>query len=332
MPKITELTKKIEGDFLYQVDQWFSKGMGIWDDELDKQIHKWYANVGKVWGKKPYFSPSSLNSCPRELYLKSKGAKRDELAIQPHQGRWQRLGGLGGDMLQREILMMERHYEDVIGEDLKFKFYRDNEGRPLFEEFAAVNKQVEIDGEEFYLFGMPDGIMEYTDDDGKKYRVGLEIKSKQTTNARTSAYSMREAEESHVIQTVAYSEMYSCDIFLIVYINYSKKSWVMSDEEYEKTPDLRAFCMEISDKDRFEAFMFASDIRKSVKGNGDVPKLNLDKWTFNNYKKACANDLSKEELQELHQEVQRVQSLNLPLWQKNKYKESFNQILELRDE
>lgn len=330
MPTTNEITQEIESEFIRQVDTWFSLGMNVWDSDLDRQIHKWFAEVEDVKPKYPYFSPSSLNSCPRELYLKAKNAKKDNFPRPPYQGRWQRLGGLGGDMLQREILMMEKHYETVTGgEKSKFRFARTEDGLPMFEEFVKMNMPIQIDGEFFYLFGLPDGVMEYTRDNGEVIRVGLEIKSKQTTSARTSAFSMREAEEDHVVQSIAYSTMYDCDYYLIVYVNYSKKSWVLTDEEYEKTPDLRAFCLEISDQDRFETLLFGAEVRKAV-NEDKPPKLDITKWGFNNYKTACANHLTNEEVEEVAQFVDEYQSAQVPAFLKRQVVESFEQLKELR--
>lgn len=329
MPKQDALTKEIELEFLRQVDEWFSKGMDVWDNELDRQIAKWYSEAKDTFPKRPYFSPSSLNSCQRELYLKAKNAKRDKFPRQPHQGRWQRLGGLGGDMLQRELLMMERHYEEVVGEPCKFKFVRNDDGTPMFEEFAATNLPISIDDQFFYLFGMPDGVMEYTDDDGNVTRVGLEIKSKQTTNARTSAFSMREVEADHMTQTIAYSAMYDCDYYLVVYLNYSKKSWNMSDEDYEKTPDLRVFCNLITEQDIFEKLLYAAEVQNHVKA-GKPPKLDITKWTFNNYKTACARHLTTEEVIELEEEVDRLMGTPLKAWERLQLQEALEQVKELR--
>ncbi|MDT2282315.1 hypothetical protein [Paenibacillus larvae] len=63
------------------MDGWHARPE-VFDDELDAQLHEWYANdlkYKKVWPPRdvPYFSPSSSNSDPRELYQKINGAKRD---------------------------------------------------------------------------------------------------------------------------------------------------------------------------------------------------------------------------------------------------------------
>ena len=249
----------IADEFIRQFDDFCTKGGVGFDTELDKDIHSWYLNAPTVWPKRPYFSPSSSKSCPRELYMKATGAKRDNFPRQPHQTRWTELGTAIGDMMQRMVLGMERK------DGYTFKFERNDVGQPMFEDFAKTNAKVEHNGQTFYLFGTTDGIMEYVTGDGEILRVGLEIKSKQTTPARTSLHSMREPEEGHVKQCVSYSHMYGVDYFIIVYVNGAKKSWVLTEEEYKATPDIRAFGIEITQDDRNELFDKFAEITSATK-------------------------------------------------------------------
>src|SRR5690625_2604126 len=129
-----DLTTQIEGDLIALLDDYFSLPE-IWDSELDAQIAKWYSNPPKVIPKRPYFSPSSLGDCPRELYVKAKGGKRDDLRSQPHQGRWRKLGTIGGDLVQRELLDIEENYEKQTGNKPRFRFLRNKDGTPKFEDF-----------------------------------------------------------------------------------------------------------------------------------------------------------------------------------------------------
>lgn len=300
-----------------------------WDDALDSQIHRWYTNPPKVWPKKPYYSPSSVNSCPRELYVKAAGAKRDIQRKPPHQGRWTRLGTSVGDMIQRDLLFIEKHYEAKTGNAPRFRLERNEAGQPMFEQFAAVNKRIEHGGEEFHLYGMPDGILTYTTDDGEQIRVGLEIKSKMTTPARTSAFSMKAPDESHAAQTVAYSAMFDVDYYVILYVNAAKQGWFMTDEQYAKTPDIRAFCRRITDADRTALFdKLAAQTRAQRTGN--PPELDIEKWTFNNFKAACASSLSDEEYADIRKTVKRVMNSNLPERKKADYARVLADIERLR--
>lgn len=319
------------------LDDWHSQNE-VWDSELDAQIHRWYSDPPQVWPKRPYFSPSSANSCPRELYVKAKGGKRDNFKRQPHQARWQHIGTEIGSIIQRDLLFIEKHYERLTGNSPRFKFERVSgfyEDRPAFEDFAKTNALVEHAGERFYLYGAPDGIMQYVTDDGEIIRVGLEIKSKQTTPARTSLHSMKGPEESHVKQTVAYSHMYAkdgkpIDYYVILYVNASKQSWVMTDEQYEKTPDIRAFCIEITDEDRAQLFDRLAEINRAIRTDS-APKLSLEDWTFNNFKTACARDLTDAEFDELKVQVRRILKSGLPDWKKQAYYDAFEFIKSVRE-
>ena len=327
---MTDLTTQIEGDLIALLDDWFSLPE-VWDNELDRQIHEWYANAPTVYPKRPYFSPSSLGSCPRELYVKAKGAPRDDFRKPPHQSRWAKLGTLGGELIQREMLAIERNYEKLTGNVPRFRFVRNPDGTPMFEDFAKKNVLVEMDGEKFYLYGAPDGIMEYITDDGEKIRVGLEVKSKQTTPAQTSLYSMKKPDSSHARQIVAYAHMFGCEYYVILYVNYAKKAWFMTEEEYEKNPDLRAFCARVTDDHKRIVFRKAVEVTRAVREN-KPPKLDLDAWTFNNYKRACALDLSEEELNELRREVYMARHSSLPEWKVGQYVAALKQIEEFRKE
>ena len=326
--KITILAR-IEGDFVAMLDEWHSLPE-VWDNELDAQIHRWYSDPPVVYPQRPYFSPSSLGSCPRELYEKTRGAKRDITGQEPYQGRWTRIGTAVGEMIQRDLLFIEKHFERMTGNRPPFVFERNPDGTPMFEEFAKMNKKVTFLGETFYLYGAPDGIMRYITDDGEAIRVGLEIKTKQTTAARTSLYTMRGPEEEHVRQVLGYGYMFDCDYYIILYVNTAKKSWGMSDEEYEKTPDIRAFCIPITADRVAEILEKPADIVRRVREN-DPPPLDLDAWAFNSYKTACATSLSDDELEEIKRKVSAISKSNLPDWKKNQYINVYHEIITIRE-
>lgn len=323
-----DYSTQIEGDLIAMLDEWGALPE-VWDNALDSQIHAWYVKPPNVFPKKPYFSPSSISSCPRELYVKAAGAKRDQFPQQPHQNRWKKLGTSIGDLIQRELLFIEKHFAKMTGNEPRFKFLRNPDGTPLFEDFAKANVKITHNGETFYLSGAPDGIMEYTADDGAKIRVGLEIKSKQGTPARTSLYSMREPDSSHAIQTIGYSAMYQCDYYVILYVNASKQAWSMSDEQYAKTPDIRAFCRHITDDDRNALFDKLAKQAK-MQRTGVKPPMDLDNWTFNNFKTACALDLSDEEYDAIKTQVSAVMKSSLPDRVKRDYSSAYEFITEVR--
>lgn len=309
-----------------QLDEWYSLPE-TWDNELDAQIHRWYADVKPVWPKRPYFSPSAAKSCPRSLYFKQLRAKQDKQRKPPYQGRWQAIGTAVGSLIQRDILAMERNMPGA-----RFSFERNDDGTPVFEDFAKTNTQITHGGRTFYLYGTCDGIMRYVDDEtGEILRVGLEIKSKQTTAARTSLYSMREAEQGHVTQCALYAAMYNVDYYVILYVNTSKKAWVYPEGEYEKSPDIRAFGVAFDSEaqrphyDKFVAILDAVETKRP-------PTLDLTEWTFNPFKTACATSLTAEELAELESQVNAVKASGLKPFDKAKYADAWADILRLREE
>lgn len=295
------------------------------DNELDTQIHRWYANAPTVWPKRPYFSPSASQACPRELYLKAKRAPKDSFPIRPHQGRWREIGTAIGDVIQRTVLAMERNLPGC-----PFRFERNADGTPMFEEFAKRNVKIEHNGQTFYLYGTCDGIMEYKTSDGEILRIGLEIKSKQGTYSKTSRHSMKAAEEKHRKQCVAYSIMYDVDYYIILYVNASKKGWNMSEEEYEASPDIRAFGFEITDAERAKLLDFFAEVTKCI--NDDTPPaLDLFRWTFNNHKTACAKSLTDEEYALLKAQVKRALRSGISQHTKQQLYDAFEFIRDVRE-
>lgn len=331
------LTEQIAADFTAYLDAWHSQPE-TYDDELDAQIHRWYADIltnrqRKVWPPRgiPYFSPSSANADPRALYEKLRGAKKDGGGQPPHQGRWTRVGTAIGDTIQRDILFAEKHCKGSM-----FTFERNERGEPMFEDFAKTSATITHNGKTFALYGTCDGIMRYITEDGTILRVGLEVKSKQTTSAQTSEFSTRNGpKDDHVKQCVCYSVMYGntdepIDYYVILYVNASKKSWQMTPEEYAKNPDIKAFCVEITDDmrrgvlDRFADIVDAAD-------RGEAPPLDIGNWLFNGFKRACVAGLSDEEYAALQRQVDAIQRSGLKDYEKRNYAEALAQITEMRE-
>ena len=103
----------------------------------------------------------------------------------------------------------------------------------------------------------------------------------------------------------------------------------MTDEEYEKTPDLRAFCYHITKADRTELLLDLADIQAMIDSDSP-PKMDIEKYTFNNYKDATAKSLTDEELAEVERQVETIVNSSLPAWKKNSVKEALEDIKERR--
>lgn len=284
----------------------------------------------------PYFSPSSANADPRGLYEKMRGAKRESGERPPHQGRQVRIGTAIGDVIQRDILFAEQHYASWMGENPPFQFERNSYSEPMFEDFAKKGAVVEHAGKKFAIYGTCDGIMEYWTEDGRKLRVGLEVKSKQTTYAATSGYSMRNgAKEDHVKQCVCYSLMYGTpaqpiDYYVILYVNGSRKGWTMTADEFAKNPDIMAFGLHITDGMRNEVLDHFAEIVTAADA-GIPPKLDIDKWLFNDFKRIIATTLTPDEIDEIEREVSAIQRSGLPDWKKRSAAGVLAEIMELRN-
>lgn len=301
-----------------------------WDDAIDKEIHEWYSNPPKSFPKKPYFSPSAAGSDFRELYFKGRGYKRESSGQQPHQKRWTSIGTAIGDIIQRDMLFIEKHGAKKLGYEPQFKFVRTADGRPMFEEFAKKNHPVEHNGIKFNLSGSPDGIMIYTDDDGNKIRIGLEVKSKQTTSAKTSLYSMKEAEPKHVEQSMAYAIMYDCHYYLVLYVNTSHKSWNIAPEEFAKSPDMRVFGVECTLEKKTELLDKFAWVQDMI-NRGVMPATDLEKYTFNGFKTATALSLSDEELASLEAENERLKKSRAPAFVKSNFRDALADIKHRRE-
>lgn len=307
------LAQKMALQFAYELDQFCSTGFNT-DLQITKQLYQQYI---QVLGNNPFedfpkdvpfFRSSGTGKCLREQTLRAidalEGTNRaDKRSVQPHQNRWQNIGTAIGDMVQMYVLMMEKHYERLVGEPCHFRFERTPEGYPMFEEFSSDFQEFKSGKISFITGGSLDGIMIYTDPDtGEDHRVGLEVKSKQTTYAATGHWSMKEANSKHVWQVTNYAMLKDLDQYLIVYVNASHKTWNISDEDYAKYPDFRVFGVETPEEKKKEVrnrFFTAVEMAHE----GVFPKLSLADWTFNDYKTACALSLTYKELEELKLEA-----------------------------
>jgi hypothetical protein len=319
-------------EFKAMLDGWHSVPE-VRDRELDIQIHQQYADrltyLQKNWARSgvPYFSPSATSACPREQYYKLllEGKHTSDGQKSAHQGRWQRIGTAVGDVIQRDLLFIEKHYKDVFDEEPPFKPEYTAEGYPAWEDF--IYNYHKVPGKAYQLLGTGDGILQHKDGT----RIGLEIKSKQTTSARTSEYTMRAPEAGHILQCVAYSIMYGLDKYLIVYVNLSKKSWEMSAEDLEKTPDVRVFEVNITEEMRQEVLARFDYIMKCYKDK-TPPPMDILKWTFNSYKHIIAAELSEKELSELRNQVRAIRrSDEYPSYLKDAVIDAYNEIKDIRE-
>lgn len=304
---------------------------------MDAWLHGLYA-AEKVKYKRmdfksaPYFSPSSAGKCERELYVKALRMPKDAEQVKPWQRRYTSRGTQVGDWLQREILLSERHYEKFTGKTVPFKMARTESGAPYFEDFIHGQHFFEHNGQRFSMLGTADGVLEYIDEEtGEIKRIGLEIKSKQTSYAETGFQRMKGPKDDHVKQATCYSLMYGLDAYLIVYINCSVKAWFMTDEEHAKAPDFRVFGIDVTAEMKTDILDKFAKVTQYV-AEGTPPALDLDAFRFNNFKRSCAISLSDEEFELLKAQVKRAQRSSLPPWKIQQYVDAIMFMKDVREE
>lgn len=306
-----------------------------YDDAMDADIHERYAKVLRKqskWGyfdfkrnpdgiERPFFGPSSAGYSDRELYEKARGSKRDQPNFTENQRDWIGLGSQVGDYIQREILLAERHYEKLTGKKPRFRFERHENGNPRYEHFDKKMHEIGHNGQHFAYFGLPDGILTYTTDEGEQLRVGLEVKSVQQNWSKFK--SMDSPKPGHVAQTVAYSDMYDFDYVIILYVLTYGRGW------YEDFSRLKPFGLYVSETERQHLRDRCAEATRQAKA-GTPPKVDLSEWKFNDYKTVIATSLSESELAELKEQAKLAQQSSLPAWQKRSYTEAIDEITEIR--
>src|SRR5699024_4346469 len=219
-----------------------------------------------------------------------------------------------------ELLLMGRHYKKFTGEDPKYTVGM-VDGKPAFEDFIYADHLVKHDGEEFYLRGTSDGILSIT---GSDKLVGLEVKSKQQTPSKTSLTAMKEPQEAHVKQITAYSIMYDLEDYVIMYVNTSHKAWEMTEEEFQKTPDIRLFDVKVTEEDKTDLLEYFADSARRVRED-DPPLPDLSRWRFNSYKNAISESLTDDEMERLEM-VNDFLKESQPVWMQKQMDMALNDI------
>lgn len=207
----------------------------IQDNEIDLDIYEDEIEAIKKPKKPDFekglvtFSPSSVSKTDRELFYKAKKYPKDEKVFLPFQRRWVRNGSAIHAAVQKDLLYAEEHLKDPA-----FTVDRMENGRPSWEHNLKDVKQVEHGGKRFQLFGMMDGILEYKD--GSK--IGFEFKTKSTTIGAIGDFLMKDAQDSHKLQAIAYSLLFGVDEFIFLYESLAKDGWMKGEDA---KPDMRAF-------------------------------------------------------------------------------------------
>lgn len=242
--------------------------------ELELELPDPYKAIPKGY---TIFSPSSVSKCPRELFYKAVKQTKDEKAMYPYQRRWTRNGSAVHEYTQRDLLYMEKTLENP-----KFVVTRDENGLPNWESNMKKHVMIEHNGEKFALFGMMDGILEYTPDGSK---VGFEFKTKSTTIAAVGTFKMKDAQEGHKQQTVAYSLLFGVDEFIIMYESVAKDNWTANAEARS---DIRTFYNKVTAEDKRVLLDKLATVNKHIR-EGRLPEGDLSKCIFCPYKNTCTD-------------------------------------------
>lgn len=228
------------------------------------------------------FSPSSASKCQRELYYKAKREQKDEQQMFPYQRRWVRNGSAIHAAVQKDLLLAEVHLKNPA-----FTVEKMPDGSAAWEHNLKDVKQMEHNGVRFQLFGMMDGILKYhPKGNGNPTRIGFEFKTKSTTLGAIGHYKMKDAQDSHKMQEIAYAHLFELDEFIMLYESLAKDGW---NKGGEAKPDMRAFYFKPTNDQKEQLLDKFAHVAAMVEHNV-LPMPEYDKCLFCPFKEKCAAD------------------------------------------
>jgi len=227
------------------------------------------------------FRPSSAGKCERELYYRAINTVRDEVTMFPYQRRWTRNASAVHSAVQRDLLYGEKYLSNPL-----FTVQRTETGRPAWEYNLRQVKKFEESGVKFQLYGMMDGVLVYTPDGSQ---IGFEFKTKSTTIGAIGSYKMKDIQESHKEQCIAYSLLFGLDEFIILYESLAKDNWTKREDA---RPDLRAFYYKVTEKDREKMLNKFIRVAEYFYA-GELPTHDMNKCIFCPYKGRCSDDIQE---------------------------------------
>lgn len=220
------------------------------------------------------FSPSSASACKRALVFKANREEKDEVLRYPYQRRWTRNSSAVHEAVQRDLLYCEKVLENPV-----FTVHRLENGLPAWEQNIKTHKIIEHNGVKFVLNGMCDGILEYKPDGSK---VLFEFKTKSTTIGAVGTYKLKNVQEEHRIQAVAYSLLFGVDECIFCYESVAKDGWTKGADA---KLDFRTFYVKVTEEDKKELLDKFSEVAKDFYDKKLPAKE--DKCFFCVYKEAC---------------------------------------------
>ena len=112
-------------------------------------------------------------------------------------------------------------------------------------------------------------------------------------------------------------------------ISTSHKAWEMTEDEFQKTPDIRLFDVKVTEEDKTDLLDYFADIARRVRED-DPPLPILSKWRFNSYKNAISESLTDDEMERLEM-VNGFLKEAQPVWMQKQMDMALNDIKRRRE-
>lgn len=315
----SELDEKYaEGDelarkFIAQMDAYYADPRSsFYDERIERKfLQQKLAHLGF----KPYpkdglvtFGASGTNKCDREIVFKNAKVKTEKTPDLPHRARQRRVGTAVIDYVQLDIA----HVPKRMGKDAIFTFGTTSDGWLAMEDAMQVRQVIEHNGVKFAITVKPDGILNYSEEDGRLFIFEYKTKASGVVEMN-GKLDYSGAQDDHLRQVTAEAIVYGINEGFIVYESMHKPSW-FSDEERknvpktrktwrsgEPIPDMRAMYFYITEEMK-TALLDDLARQAQLVYDGEIPVMNVEmtsKCGFCAFREHCHSALTDEELTEL---------------------------------
>lgn len=224
----------------------------------------------------PKFNPSGASKCNLELFQIALGVDQVHDDKFPYHDRWTRNATAVHEATQRDLLYAQKYLPNP-----KFTVEMVEElDLPAWEQNILKWQVFEHKGQKFVINGMMDGILKYVPENK---RIGFEFKTKSTTIGQVGHYKMKDIQEAHKMQAVAYSLLFGLDEFVFMYESLAKDGWTKGAEA---KPDIRTFYIHVTEEMRQELLDKFAYVSMCIE-QGIEPAEELDKCFFCGFKYIC---------------------------------------------
>ena len=238
-------------------------------DDFHDQIEDLYSIPQEYWPRKEVrFSPSMVAKCERELYYLNVDAEKDppQPAV-PWKNRLPRNGEGVHQVTQKDYLAMPDKMKKH-GKTYNFKMLQTEViGRKVFE----------VDGVMVVISGRCDGILLHRD--GRRF-----IWEKKTKDKRKNLQKIKEPQDDHKQQVVAYSLIFDIPGTIFEYEALEKPPWMK-----DVSDDMKHFYVESTSEMEQKLLTRLAGIVKAIESK-QVPPKDLYKCMFCSYKELCAKE------------------------------------------